>query len=361
MGEQLYNYSLFAAMVLLFFFGGSLLFSKVPCVISVGYGRARKILGVAFYAFSIQMFIQWKFEFRVWNPMVAAALNFTCFYLEAFLFGMSFISLLDNSYINKRRLMRDLCKYVVFLLAMWISVLLLDGLWTKLMMAASSLFFCVEACRISALFFRTYRNVVKKVDNYYSDDVMAFVKWLYKSTYGIVLFGLSCSVMAFAPRWAVGIYMFLGIFMFVYIYNSFQNYMMYYGEVKTATDVVLPTEADARPAIADEIEERINRWVAERKYCNAGITIENLAMEIGTNRAYLSAFINREAKHTFREWITMLRLENAKHLLTERQDMTVSDVATKCGFSSDSYFVRLFSASEGTTPAKWRANTFKTK
>jgi AraC-like DNA-binding protein len=365
MVHQLYSYSLFSACVLLLFFGGSLLFGKVPRKFTGGYGRARKILGVAFYFFALEIFLQWKFEFREWNPIVASALSFTCFYLEAFLVGMSFISLLDSKYICRRRLICDMCKYVVLMALAWTAALSMKGMSAKVTMWVVAILFCVDSTRIAVIFFRTYRKVVKEVDDYYADDVMAFVRWLYKSSYGVVALGISCTVMAFAPLWAVSLYMSLGIVMFVYVYISFQNYMMYYGEVSrmineaSENDVqVAGMQMDRKSVITDVIEERLRRWKADGRYRSCGITIESLASEIGTNRAYLSAVINRDGRHTFREWVTSLRIEDAKRMLADQQSMTVADVADRCGFSSDSYFVRLFSASVGMTPAKWRENNF---
>src|SRR5574344_213594 len=370
MAQQLYSYSLFAAWILLFFFGGSLLFGRVPEKVSSGYARARKILGVAFYCFAFQIFIQWKFEFRQWNPSVATALNFSCFYLEAFLFGMSFISLLDGKYICRRRVILDLFKYVVLMVFVWTAAIVMNGMMAKIMMWIVAIWFCVDSAHIAIVFFRTYHKVVKEVDNYYVDDVMAFVRWLYKSTYGIVIFGLSCTIMAFAPIWAIGIYMSSGILMFVYIYTSFQNYMMYYGEVSNAIEDASAMEKELQEAggekgmvdIADskrtdsilEIGEHLHQWKMKKKYLCSGITIESLAKELNTNRVYLSMIVNREGRHTFREWITSLRMEDAKRMLTDNKNMTIAEVAYKCGFSSDSYFVRVFSVSEGMTPAKWR-------
>lgn len=357
--DKLYSYSLFAAWVLLTFFGSSMLFSKVPDDISKGYICSRRILGVAFYCFALQIFVQWMFEFRETRQMVASALNFTCFYLAANLFGMSFISLLDNKYIRKRLMVSSMIRYVILVMIAWIDALMVKGNQATYIMIFVALWFAVDSVRITLIFFRTYRKVTKEVDDYYADDVMAFVKWLYKSTFGIIIFGLSCTFMAFATQMAIAIYMILGIWMFAYIYVSFQNYVIYYGEVSKATENIEEAEdvnSEERTAIMAEIGMRMCAWKAEKGYLDSGVTIEKLASELRTNRTYISAMINQETKQTFRGWITKMRIEDAKQLLANEPDMTVTEIAGKCGFSSNNYFTKVFNSYEKMTPAKWRQN-----
>lgn len=52
---------------------------------------------------------------------------------------------------------------------------------------------------------------------------------------------------------------------------------------------------------------------------------------------------------------TMLcRLQKSKQLLMEKRDWTVKQIALECGYSSISYFGRLFLENEGVTPAEYR-------
>lgn len=240
--QELYKDSLFAAWVLLTFFGCNMLLGKLPWKSAEGYGRSRKLLGIAFLCFAVQIFIQWRFEFREWNPMVASALNFSCFYMAAFLFGMSFISLLDAGYICKRRVITDICKYIVVMTMAWTAALTMEGTAAKMLMRTVALIFFIDTLSISVRFFKTYRHVMNDIDDYYADNIMAFVTWLFRSTYGIIIFGLSCTVMAFAPQWAIAVYMTIGIFMFIYIYLSFQNYIMHYGRVSRAINKASKTK-----------------------------------------------------------------------------------------------------------------------
>lgn len=45
---------------------------------------------------------------------------------------------------------------------------------------------------------------------------------------------------------------------------------------------------------------------------------------------------------SFRDWITGLRIEYAKRLLTQYPKLTVADISERSGFISPSHFTRLF-------------------
>ena len=55
----------------------------------------------------------------------------------------------------------------------------------------------------------------------------------------------------------------------------------------------------------------------------------------------------------FSNWITSLRLKEAKKMMSEHPDARLKDIAYKVGFSSLPYFSSVFAKSEGVTPSVW--------
>ena len=102
------------------------------------------------------------------------------------------------------------------------------------------------------------------------------------------------------------------------------------------------------------VARQIDRWIDEGNFTHQGLTIAQLAQQICTNRTYLSAYINRRYRMSFRDWINSLRLDHAKKLLTTTPDLTIADIAQRAGYMSLSNFTRLFTASEGIPPGRWR-------
>jgi AraC-like DNA-binding protein len=54
------------------------------------------------------------------------------------------------------------------------------------------------------------------------------------------------------------------------------------------------------------------------------------------------------------EHIRALRIAQAKELLVQRQDMSVSEVGQTCGYSDASYFIAVFAKEVGAPPGLWR-------
>lgn len=88
-------------------------------------------------------------------------------------------------------------------------------------------------------------------------------------------------------------------------------------------------------------------------YLNATLTLNDLARELGTNRTYLSNYLNQELHTTFYEYVNQWRVRRAKELLRET-DLLLEEVALLSGFNSMSSFRRYFSAHTGMSPLEYR-------
>jgi two-component system response regulator YesN len=74
---------------------------------------------------------------------------------------------------------------------------------------------------------------------------------------------------------------------------------------------------------------------------------------LGITPTYFSAFFIREVGVGFNEYITNLRIERAKKLLS-LTNRKVSDIAVECGFRSASYFNSVFRKQTGMSPGAFR-------
>jgi len=89
----------------------------------------------------------------------------------------------------------------------------------------------------------------------------------------------------------------------------------------------------------------------EKWYMRPGLTISDLSSRLMTNNKYLSSVVNQYARMTFTQYISQLRIRDAKlMLLTENGKKTVNEVAIQCGFGNASSFIRTFRELTGTTP-----------
>ena len=101
---------------------------------------------------------------------------------------------------------------------------------------------------------------------------------------------------------------------------------------------------------AYEFEGRFRKVFEEEKiYLNPKRNIVELSMAVGTNRTYISNYINQQLHTTFYEYVNKWRVKRAKDLLSSTS-LPLEDVATQSGFNSLSSFHRYFTKSVGMTP-----------
>lgn len=116
-----------------------------------------------------------------------------------------------------------------------------------------------------------------------------------------------------------------------------------------------PVVHETRHTKGARLEQRINEWKEEKLYLTDQININDIAERLGTDRRYLSRFINEHYGINFSRWISEMRIEEAKLLMEQKPDEGLEWVALQTGFSSLSYFSKVFSQVVGVSPKKWRA------
>ena len=81
--------------------------------------------------------------------------------------------------------------------------------------------------------------------------------------------------------------------------------------------------------------------------------ISDIAKELYLSKSYLQKIYKTYFGKGIIEEMTQFRLEKAKELLV-RTEMTVTEIAKECGYSTYNYFVRRFRAEEGVSPNEYR-------
>lgn len=106
-----------------------------------------------------------------------------------------------------------------------------------------------------------------------------------------------------------------------------------------------------------EMKRKIDQLFADQKvYLNHDLKIWDLSSMLGTNRTYVSQFINAEFGMNFSMFVNSYRVAEAKVLLRRNDgDVYSLDViGERCGFGSYSNFIRVFRSMEKITPGQYR-------
>lgn len=116
-----------------------------------------------------------------------------------------------------------------------------------------------------------------------------------------------------------------------------------------------PQETDdnqLRSLIRRGLEKQL---LEERLFLNPQLTLADLAAAVGTNRTYLSNYLNHELQTTFYDYINHFRLELAMERLADPENKaTLIETAEECGFNSLSTFRRVFQRAHGCSVSEWR-------
>lgn len=85
------------------------------------------------------------------------------------------------------------------------------------------------------------------------------------------------------------------------------------------------------------------------RYQESGLTLEEIARELGASRATLIRIVTRECGMPPHEYLTSVRMQHAMRLLQEGR--SVKETATATGFAYQNYFSRLFFQNYGRHPS----------
>ncbi|MCI9079466.1 MAG: AraC family transcriptional regulator [Lachnospiraceae bacterium] len=87
--------------------------------------------------------------------------------------------------------------------------------------------------------------------------------------------------------------------------------------------------------------------------CQYPLTLETLGRKFHMSPKYFSVYFQKHFARNFSDYLMAVRIENAKKLLAGT-DAGMELVAQQSGFSSSSYFIRVFRETSGITPGQYR-------
>lgn len=343
-----------------------LLFGKVPLAAEyLPYRKAKRCLAITYFIMGfnlvVYLAISSSADWKALNPYIKCT-DFIFFYLEAIFFFSTFFYLLDEKYMSWRNFRKG---WAIFLLSVVLMITSTIGVFGKVDAWVSWFpFFILFVQYVLFLrrFYILYNEKRRKLENYFAEDMQQFMSWIKKSIILVIL----TNVLSFTTLLGGIIYNYLFQVYVIsanfYIAISFINYAAMYGKLNSAEvadkERMETDTKEQKISRTDNYEqlfgEQVKRWLSEKRFLAPQLTIDDLAAEMGTNKLYMSRYINRKHGTNFSTWITKLRLEEAKSYMRENPNVKQEEVAIYSGFSSSSYFSRVFSRFESMTPAAWR-------
>lgn len=90
------------------------------------------------------------------------------------------------------------------------------------------------------------------------------------------------------------------------------------------------------------------------------IKLTDLASRLFVSCEHLSRIFKQDTGLCISEYISIIRLQQAQELLCSSPDMSITEIAQKCGFNDSNYFSKKFKSAYGISPLAFRKKAIKT-
>ncbi len=290
--------------------------------------------------------------------------------LQATLFAISLIILINPRFVTKKYLYRQISP-VLFLGLLY---LLFVAKWGDLNIQSFSdlfrykfspvmivreffaLYYIYQLIYLTWLFARQVKLFDNKINNYFSECSGQCLSWIRYCYIAVLIVGIGAFLSCFLLN---DLWFFIFTAIYTLFYLSFGIYYIQYPR----KFVYIEPAVFARNKAVDRVvsyrkklewPELRSRIIDEKYYLIQGVNIEDMALHLKIGRTTLSTFINNEEGVNFNQWINSLRIEEAKNLLANYPEYSLTQISELVGYSEPSNFSRQFKLFTNESPSIWR-------
>jgi len=275
---------------------------------------------------------------------------------QIFFFAATLITMLDFRSYTLKKVLLELLPTTFFSLVGYLFFLTGAMLPLHIWYWIFGAHYVVQIIRYTLFYLKVNRNTVKKLDNFFSEETAKRLKWTSGAFLWLFLGGLFSFMSLFLDLWFSLFFTVFYTFFYLYFSIHYLNYVTLFLDMEPAfslPDDIQSKEKNGNRSF-EQMEKAIDQWEKEKFFTEPGITIEQVATQLRSNRTYLSTHMNLHRKMTFKEWINHLRIEEAKSLLRRHPEMPVSQIGAMVGLPDKSNFGRQFTRLTGKSPQAWR-------
>jgi AraC-like DNA-binding protein len=237
--------------------------------------------------------------------------------------------------------------------------------WNSLVYFFHRLVFAVQ---IILYFWKGYSLIKKhreRLLNYYSNQERRGIKWVSNIFISLVIVAILSSAFNI-----IGKFMFLNhphillIPSFLFSSMIFILGFLANGQDQIVREIELADSKESEFMVSnvrkeDDMELRLDElFRIEKIFLNPDLKIWDVSARLGTNRTYLSNYINKKYSVNFSRYVNRFRVDEAKNLMSspDNRIYSLEVIGEKCGFGSYNNFIRVFREFENMTPSSFRDN-----
>lgn len=133
----------------------------------------------------------------------------------------------------------------------------------------------------------------------------------------------------------------------VAVFKNLQSFKKYYGK-ELIYDIAKKKMTENERRLLTKFDAYV-----QQNYNNSDLNVDLICREMAISKVQLYRKVKALTGNTINEYIQSVRIETAKDLLSHTE-LSLSDIAYKCGYNSSSYFSRNFKNAVGASPSEWK-------
>jgi AraC-like DNA-binding protein len=369
----------FTAMVLMAWLTAKLLMLPVKAVGKASLGKARWLAAACTFLLAVQFLLQYTLHLRATGHVAQALL----LNLSVFIPCSALLSL-AVSYVLQREGVTRIDRWIG--LPVWLCALgllafgLADGSepmenettrlkWAE---AGAGVLYAGMQLYYFSRHMHELRRLRNTLANYYDLDTGGLLSWMEISIVMLALIALTVPFIIFTNGWWLPLFSLVIFLSICYMIDRFCLYVVSSTpkKVKEAEANAEEVEKEERATASDNnghtkhndlvaaehmrrVEVAVEQWMERGAHLRCGINMPDAADEMGLPQYLLSAWLKqRELRYS--DWLTQLRIQEAKHMLLKHREWNDETIAQHCGFSDRSYFQKKFKEYTGLSPLDYR-------
>ena len=335
-------------------------------------GGSRWLMLGGMVLLGIQFFLQLVLGLREKGVTQAVTLNLTVFTLVSWLLSLAILRLLTQGHLSRIDAWLGGAVWLMELVLIAVAAsndgesLLSDTPLLRISEQVGGVIYFAMQCYYGWTIIAQLRRMRQSLDDYYDNDMSQRLDWMQISITMLVMLALFVPAVIFVPgRWLMAFAMvfFYGTW---YLVDCFCDYVkssmprkvqeVEKREENSSGGAELATETDNTPKMTDTQLERMEvavaRWTEQGGYRKNGLKKSVVADQMGVLENQLTLWL-RQHDTKFADWLSDLRVEEAKRIIRLHPDWTNEAIAERCGFADRPDLQKKFKKNTGMTPMQY--------
>jgi AraC-like DNA-binding protein len=236
----------------------------------------------------------------------------------------------------------------------------------EIRISVTKILFILQLLPVAFYGYQKLSQFNRSVSNYYADTENRTMAPVQKLLLVFILFAIFSGTANLLGReffiresWLLVIpSLIFGSMLFLVSYIAYTQQFTATDFCKDAADNICRDETEAETTSNQDsiiLSRRLKQLMEEEQlFRQKDLHITDIAIHLGSNRTYVSNYINQELGLSFSDYINQYRIGYAQNMMTDSASaFSMLEISEQSGFANEVSFYRNFKKITGTTPNRW--------